>query len=252
MSEATQALFAKAVFDVDAAVPECVTAWTGERPERRFAVYRNNVASGLIRALAARFPAAERIVGAPFFAGMAQAYVREHPPRSPLLFEYGDDFADFVARFEPVASVAYLPDVIRLETARTKAYHAADEDTLDPTAFKAYPPDQLPGLHLSLHSSASVIPSRHPVVSIWAMNVGDAAPEPIQEWSAEAALVIRPELTVMVHRLPIGGATFVDALRSGRSLGEAVAMAAAEEPAFDVAANLACVLQARLFTGCTT
>ena len=63
----------------------------------RFAVYRNNVDVGLTKALAQRFPVAERLVGDEFFAGMARAYVPVQAAASPLMIEYGDDFPDFIA-----------------------------------------------------------------------------------------------------------------------------------------------------------
>ena len=44
-------------------------------PARRFAVYRNNVAAGLIRALEARFPVTRRLVGDDFFRAMAGGFV---------------------------------------------------------------------------------------------------------------------------------------------------------------------------------
>ncbi|WP_318530149.1 MULTISPECIES: hypothetical protein [unclassified Rhizobium] len=69
---------------------------------------------------------------------MALAYAERHPPRSPLLLFYGDDFADFVATFEPARDLAYLPDVIRLEAARGHAYHAADAVPLEPGPIKPW------------------------------------------------------------------------------------------------------------------
>src|SRR5882724_8165170 len=50
----------------DGALPDGVTAWSSSCPEQRFAVYRNNVATGLIGALASRFPVTEKIVGKAF------------------------------------------------------------------------------------------------------------------------------------------------------------------------------------------
>jgi hypothetical protein len=113
-------------------VPHGVTAHTGAPHARRFAVYRNNVVTGLIRTMKTRFPATERAVGDEFFAAMAHAFVTAHPPRSPILMTYGDDFPAFIAGFPPAADVPYLADVARIEAARTRAYHAADADAIEP------------------------------------------------------------------------------------------------------------------------
>ncbi len=125
MSIAMQSRFAKALREADS-VPEGVTSWNLPRPERRFDVYRNNVAYGLTRALAVRFPVAARLVGEEFFAGMARAFIAAHPPRSPLLLFYGDELADFVTAFAPAAELPYLARRDPAGGGARTAYHAAD------------------------------------------------------------------------------------------------------------------------------
>ncbi len=61
----------------------------------------------------------------------------------------------------------------------------------------------------------------HPIVTIWAMNSGAQKLAPIETWSAEDALIVRPYLDVEVRLLPPGGAAFLQALAEGRSLGAA-------------------------------
>ena len=46
-----------------------------------------------------RFPVVKRLVGEEFFRAMAQVFVTEEPPRSPVLFRYGSTFPDFIAGF---------------------------------------------------------------------------------------------------------------------------------------------------------
>ncbi|NTH46748.1 DUF2063 domain-containing protein [Agrobacterium rhizogenes] len=248
MSVTTQAEFATALFDTDRAVPEGLTAWNGLRPERRFGVYRDNVVAGLIGALASRFPVAENIVGKDFFAAMAHEFVRLHPPQSPLLLAYGDDFADFVETFEPAGDIDYLPDVIRLEAARGKAYHAADAAPLDPVLLAAIEPERLASLVFVLHPSASILRSPFPMVTIWAMNAGEMELRPIDNWSGEDALVARPEMMVEIHRLPAGGAVFLEVLAGRADLATAVQAAVAIASDFDLSANLAGALAAGAFT----
>jgi hypothetical protein len=78
--------FAGALLDAEQPVPHGITAYNAAIPARRFAVHRNNVVAGWVKALKSRFPVVEKIVGEEFFAAMARAYVVEPPPRSPLLF----------------------------------------------------------------------------------------------------------------------------------------------------------------------
>lgn len=249
MSLTVQTIFAEALQDRGSPVPEGLTAWNGDRPGRRFGVYRNNVFWGLTEALKSRFPAALAIVGDEFFNAMADHYIRLDPPRSPLLLTYGDGLADFVASFEPAAGLPYLPDILRLEVARSRAYHAADRVPLDGTALGAVSTELLPLLTFELHPSLSILRSSYPVVTIWAMNAGEMPLAPIEDWQREDALVVRPAMTVHVHRLGPGGADFLAALASGRPLGEAIETAAAADPRFDLTQNLAGALQSGALVG---
>ncbi len=247
MSLATQCQFAAALVNSDLAVPDGLTAWNGPQPARRFDVYRNNVAIGLIGALASRFPAAGRIVGEEFFAAMAHEFSRVHPPRSPLLLAYGDDFPDFVESFEPAQEIPYLPDVMRLEALRGRAHHAADAVPLDAALVATIEPAGLAELTFMPHPSASITRSAHPTVTIWATNTGEIELADIVDWTGEDALVIRPQMTVEVHRLPPGGATFLEELFSGVALGQAYETALIEAPDFDLSANLAGAFTAGAF-----
>ncbi len=239
MTAMIQAQFAEALLDRNREVPPDLRSWSSARPVRRFEVYRNNVASGLAKALAVRFPATEAIVGKPFFAAMAREYVREHPPRSPVLLDYGDGFADFVRGFTPAAELPYLPDVIRLENAWMAAYHSADAVPLAPESLAAVDHANLAGLKIALHPSFGLIRSPHPIVTIWAMNSGELPLAEIRHWSAEDALIVRPHLAVLTRRLPPGGAAFLDALAKGSPLGSAASMAQDDAADFDLTANLA-------------
>ena len=137
MQNALQAEFTTSLLRAEFPAPRGIVVRPGADPAHRFSVYRNNVVSGLVRALESRFPVVERLVGEEFFRAMAQVFVAEDPPRSPVLFRYGTTFPDFVARFEPASAVPFLADVARLELARGRAYHAAD---VRPLALEDFAP----------------------------------------------------------------------------------------------------------------
>jgi hypothetical protein len=240
--------FAAALLDAELPVPHGVTAHNGTPHARRFAVYRNNVVTGLIRAIKTRFPATERTVGDEFFAAMAHVFVTAQPPRSPLLMVYGDDFPEFIAGFPPAAEIPYLADVARIEAARTRAYHAADADPMDPARLQSIAPDALADMRVTLHPSAEIVRSAHPVVTLWAMNSGELEPAPIEDWRAQDALVLRPGLDVEVRQLPAGGAAFLAALAQGATLAAAAEAALADDEHFDLVANLAGLIGSGLVT----
>ncbi len=231
--------FAHALRDRDCAVPHGVTSHNSDPPQQRFAIYRNNVMVGLVSALEARFPATRKIAGEDFFKGVARLFAAAQPPCSPLMMFYGDEFPAFLADFEPAREVPYLADVARLEAARTRACHAVDAKPLTPAALSGGLPDALAGMRFILHPSVEIVASDYPIVTIWAMNSGEIDLAPIIDWRGEYALVSRPGFYVEVRRLPPGAMTFLQGLGSGTALGAAAQAAFAENPSFDLAANLA-------------
>ena len=62
----------------------------GLPPARRLAVYRNAVRVRLKDALADVYPALRRLVGDDCFDGMANEYLRRHPPREGWLQSFGE------------------------------------------------------------------------------------------------------------------------------------------------------------------
>ena len=143
--------FIQALLDPDRATPEVVAGPGGKAATKRYNVYRNNVTVSLIDALAAVFPATLRITGEEFFRAMARFHVRATPPTSPLLFEYGRDFPNFIERYKHAESMPWLADVARIERAWLDAFHAADEDPLPPQALASIPPEQLAATILKPH-----------------------------------------------------------------------------------------------------
>jgi hypothetical protein len=236
--------FARALLDPVVAVPASLSTHNSPSPSKRFAVYRNNVVVSLIDALAARFPATERIVGTEFFRAAAGVYVRRHPPRSRILMFYGDSLPEFLAGFPPAADVPYLSDVARLEAARTHAYHAADAEPADGTRLQQLEEEGLGALRIRPHPSVAVLRSRYPVVTIWSMNAGERDVAPIESWDGEDALVARPRGDVEVRLLPPGGATFLSRLFTGAALSDAADTAQAETDEFNLVASLAVLLAA--------
>jgi hypothetical protein len=244
MSTVTQTAFAEALLDRSKPVPQGLRSWTGSEPRKRYGVYRNNVATGLARALAARFPVTEKIVGEDFFTAMAREYVLGSPPASPVLLHYGEGFADFVAAFPPAAGLSYLADIVRLESAQAKAYHARDIAPVDPQVLSRIAPDRLSGLIFTFHPAAAVVISSYPIVTIWAMNSGERPLAPIEDWKAENALVTRPELAVLTREIGPGSACFVLALIKSATLGEAYDATLDTYGDFDLGRNLADLLRA--------
>lgn len=218
-----QHAFAAALLDPRKACPPGLISANGADPESRFAVYRNNVLGSLINALADNYPVVAQLVGEEFFRAMAGVYVQSTAPQSPVMNDYGDDFAEFIEHFEPAASVPYLADVARLERLHVQAWHAADAE---PTAEEQIvavlsSPARVGHLKIGLHPSLRLLQSPFAVVTIWAAHQHET-PVPFEAFSAQSALVLRNGLDVAVIAISHGAHGFISALQQGLSLTAAI------------------------------
>ena len=242
------ASFAPALLDPERKTPAPVVGPNGKTAVQRYNIYRNNVTVSLINALASIYPAVQRITGTDFFRAMARFHVRETPPTSPLLFEYGRDFPAFIERYEYAQDTPWLADTARIERAWLDAYHAADAEPLTGGALAGLPHDRLEHLIFTPHPATRIVRSRYAAVTIFAANRNAEPTATINASETEDALITRPALDVVVRHLPPGGAIFLGALIDERPLGEAAAAAFAVVPTFDISATIAAMVEAGAFT----
>lgn len=242
------AAFGTAALQPDGAIPPGLVDPEGHPSPRRFAVYRNNVLTGLANGLAEAYPVVQRLVGEAFFHAMAVEFAASYPPTGPLMFDYGAAFPDFLTEFPPVQSLFYLPDVARLERAWLDAYHAADEDPVGAEALASAGSLDLGGIRLRLQGSLCLVRSAYPIVSIWQANSGGAIRADIPDQS-ETALIARPAAEVTLRPLPDGTAAWIGALQDGQPLAQAAEAALAADPQFDITEGLAGLFRLGLVTG---
>ena len=261
--ETTVGAFAAALGEPSASPPATTHGRLGAPDARRFAVYRNNVAVGLIGALEARFPVSRRIAGDDLFRAMARTFARTHKPRSPVMIAYGAEFPDFAAAYlaaaetepdptptplevtqgscangiDPVRrGLASLPDVARLENAWVEAYHAEDIAVATIGDLAALDADCLPNTRIAFHPAARLLRFATPAASVWASAQSCDQRAASTEAIGEDALITRPDCDVRVRVLPPFGYDFALSLRAGATLVEAVA--AVNDPTFDFGPHL--------------
>ncbi len=238
------AAFSTALLRPERETPSLIAGPKGKGAVERYNVYRNNVTVSLIEALAAIFPAVRRITGEEFFRAMARFHIRETPPNSPLLFEYGRDFPAFIASYEYAQDMPWLADVARIERAWLNAYHAADAEPLSPSVLTAVPAERLGDLVFMPHPAARIVRSRFAAVTIFAANRIRDPFDKINAGEPEDALITRPGFEVDVRRLPAGEAEFLSLLIAGEPLGVAADAALQACPSVDIGAAIAGMIEA--------
>lgn len=235
-----QSDFKAAIFDAGLPVPDGLCNPDGAPAQKRFSVYRNNVAVSLSEALEATFPVIRTLVGDEFFKAMAGVFLRQHAPSSPVLMRYGAEMPAFLDSFQPVEHLGYLPDVARIELALARSYHAADAAPIDPQALQSIAPDALLAAHLQLAPSVQLIRSNWPAASLYHANSSPDAPAPAMQ--AEDVLITRPEFDPKVTALPAGGGTLIEAILNEAHLDDALKAASASSGAFDFTTVLGLLL----------
>lgn len=201
--------------------------------DRRLQVYRNNSLLSLTDVLKATFPVVCRLVDEQFFHYAADAFIRSSPPRAPCLSEYGGEFADFLAGFEPARELAYLPDVARFEWALSVAANAEDAPLLEPDALLGVQAEDHAALRFAPHPSVSCLELAYP-----ADEIADAVLSGDEAAMAQVDLAYG-SVCIVVHRSPNGLETerlcarsyeFVSLLCAGEPLGRVIEAAPEQAP----------------------
>ena len=220
--------------------------------ERRVAIYRANMVAAADKALSSAYPVIRQVVGDEFFHGLAREYQRATPSTSGDLTGFGATFDRFLADFEHVRTLPYLPDLARLEWAAHVAYGAADVPDWDAASLGTVEPERQADIRLQWTPGLAVIPSRYPIVRIWMIHQPGYAGEFSVAWDlADTALVARDGFAVNVAECGAGDAAFIAASLAGAPLGEAAEAALEHHPDFDLGALLARALATRRICGFT-
>ncbi|MBV9290232.1 MAG: putative DNA-binding domain-containing protein [Hyphomicrobiales bacterium] len=228
--DAVIAGFAAALEDSAAPPPATVLGRRGAPDGRRFSIYRNNVAVGLIGALAARYPVTLATLGAETFRDLARVFAQARKPRSPVMIAYGAEFPDFLQEAAPDLAAPGVVEVARLENAWVEAYHAEEAPAATLADLAALEPGRIARARAALHPAARLLRFATPAASLWASRQTEASPSttlrvvPLPRNAGEDgedALITRPEADVRVRILPSGGYAFAQALLEGAMLAEA-------------------------------
>ena len=233
-----QTRIGRAVLGGDIAEIAEIIEGDGLDPTARLEIYRNHAFATLGAALKATFPVVCRLVDERFFAYAAHEYLREHPPRSRCLVEYGVDFPDFLTAFQPCKDLPYLAHVARFEWALHMAATIREAPSLQMDALAAIPAEKAGYVRFRLQPSVSYFASPWPIDAIWRANQESEVP-PVDLVSGGTSLEIRrADEAVARRRLDLGTFSFRTALADGLGFAVAIAAATQRDSEFDVTVGL--------------
>ncbi len=240
-----QSEFADALLNPDIAAPNGLVDPNGRPAGKRFDVHRNNVIFSLINAMQIAFPVVRKILGDNFFKAISATYVRNCPPKSPILMVYGEDFPAFLSEAQQTQHLPYLGDVARLELARRRSYHAADIPAIATEKLAYLSPEKLLKIKLTLSPMMQIVASDYPILSIWQMNMVQDFPQ--IDALGEVVMISRPGLDVEMHKLDAPTHVFLTQLK-GKSLGDAYDAAVDIDMGFDLTQAIGLLLSQNIIT----
>jgi hypothetical protein len=172
-----QKLFYEAIFATDENSQEKLSQYIKSphnlNAEEGFNIYHGSIFGQLAKTLANIYPVCCQLVGEEFFQKMATFYIRHHPSISPDLNSYGADFPSFLANFEPVQPLVYLPDVALLEWYYHQVFQGEDTEKLNLQALNEVSPEQWEHLIFHLPINSFLLESAYPIHRIWEVNQPD-------------------------------------------------------------------------------
>lgn len=200
----------------------------------RLKAYRNNVYVGLYETLKAHFPILVRLVGEDFLRAAAHQFIKNHPPQTALLDEYGLLFAPFLSQYQPASSVPYLPDMARLDWAMHEASLAPDDAPLPREALQEKQ-DTLAESPLPLRRSLRLLQSPYPLKDIWHFCFRADQSEPLEINKKQRFYVVYrcDDFSSWFEEIEPATHAGLKSLLTGQTLTQALSVAAAAQAHFE-------------------
>jgi len=196
----------------------------GLSASQRMQIYQHIVENTLTEALQTSYPALRLLVGDAFFDMAADRYMRSYPPTSGNLQDYGAQFSDFLADMEEAASLAYLPDIARLEWARQLSLLAADGKALkaSETTFRLQYLGNHP-MQMMLNPSVHLVCSSHPIFDIWHYCMQPSDQHLQLDAAGQSVLLWRDGVQIAMQVMDAPATAFLHAVLSGMEMHHAFA-----------------------------
>lgn len=196
----------------------------------RLDVYRRGYRARLVECLDDDYPVLRDTLGVDRFEELCLAYVDRHRSTSPNLNFFGRHMAAFCREspgLDENGGAVFLSELAALEWAVVEAVHAEASEPLDAARVRTLRPEEWSAVRF-VPSAVAVLRFRYPVNAYYqARRTGDAPDIPAAVPSATA--VYRSGLTVWRMDLTPAMTRVLDALLSGRPLGEALGRIVVDE-----------------------
>jgi Putative DNA-binding domain len=222
----------------------------GQAVERRLAIHHRHYQASLIMALMDRFPATIWLVGSDFVTEAARIFISKHPPASPCIAEYGENFPTFLAECRAAQRIPYLREFAELEWHVGNVAIAVDEPPIAIEELRAICAGELPDTALILQRGVRYLKALWPVDKLLDTYLAEARPEQFAFEPGNVNLEIHGSRgEFRINRLGAAEFIFRRSVSVGRSIGDAALAALETDGSFDPGDALRLLLTSALIAG---
>ena len=133
----------------------------------------------------------------------------------------GRDFAGFLDDYLAGGEYHWLADLARIEWARAECSISRELPSLGVDSLTGYPSEALERLVFGLQPSLHLLASAYPVFTVWLTNQVENAPPVDQSLGSETGMIRIRHDFIDVRKLDPAAFSFISALSSGCTLGDA-------------------------------
>jgi Putative DNA-binding domain len=219
----------------------------GCSPEKRLIIHQRNYRQSLVDALLIRFPATGWLLGGRLLTEAAARFIRECPPQSPCIAEFGAEFLDFLSQCPVAERAPYVREFAELEWYVGKVAIAVGGTPVSGEELSSIATETLPETRLELQPGLHYLTASWPVDELMELYLSETVPDRFALCPAEVRIEIRGARgEFQLNRLDPAEATFRKAISEGDSIGDAAEAALEVNARFDPGKGLAALLAAGL------
>jgi hypothetical protein len=219
----------------------------GRRPEKRLIVHQRNYRQSLVDAVLIKFPATGWLLGTQFLTEIATRFIRECPPQTPCIAEFGAGFPEFLSKCPAAARAPYVTDFAELEWCVGKVAIAVGGIPVTLEELSFIEAEALPDTLLELQPGLHYLSALWPVDELMELYLSETVPEHLEFSPAEVHIEVRGARGEFhFSRLDPAEAAFRKAISEGHSIGDAADSALEVNADFDPGRGLVALIDAGL------
>lgn len=212
----------------------------------QFVAQRKRTLDNLYKQLCSVYPTVMQVLGEETMHEVAAKYFHKHAPQNTHPVDSVELFAYFLENQPQARAFPFLPDIATVDLGYHKAYHAVNAHTVRTGVFTELMPEELAAKRIQLHPACFWFSSSFAIHDIWRLHHSPVPPQNIDYRWPQDVIIVRPQLSVEVHKIDNGFTNALDRLDSGESLDSAFTKASQMDKNFKTVAAIQFLIQNNL------